>query len=344
MLFKIIPFIYFLITSVCADQAIHIASPLIQNLLLPVLEDPTRPEIAMGVLWREEVLPLKGNRQIQVQIVSPKKSASYPVIIFSGGWSVNFRHYSQILQALAAKGYVIVNIDHYYQKDTAPHSQEFDELVKNLKCELKGQDDQTKEKRFTRTKFRALDVYYQDTVFILQHLREILQLVPADLSKIVLMGHSLGGNAGKKVVENLDHLAIAVEIKTAIKACVSLDSRYNQLNLKTTFEKPTLVLGAGEEYKKLDPLRHLPPQPTLHLVILEKASHVAWMDYVIYPILGKGTNSLMAGLNASAMQDTDKLLDKVKAEPKAFFNGSSDQLVEFINDTVERIDQFLKEL
>lgn len=345
MLLKLIPIIYLFLSLVSANEIDEVNSLSIQKTLLPVFKDSARPEINMAVLWREALLYLNEKRHLQVQILSPKVSGTYPVIVFSGGWGVNFRHYNHILTRLAEKGYIIVNIDHYYQKDTAFHSAEFDETIARFKKELKGQNKKTKEKRFTRTKFRALKIYYQDYLFILQNLKEILHAIPgSDLSKIILMGHSLGGNAGKKLLENLSHLTLSEDIKTAIKACVSLDSRYNQLHLSTRFEKPTLLLGAGEEYKKSDALRKLPLQPNLQVIILENASHVSFMDYVIYPFLEIDTNLLMEGLNSSAMTDTQKLINKVKADPKTFFNGTPDQLNQFIVETVYRIDQFIKKV
>ncbi|WP_032112193.1 chlorophyllase/cutinase-like alpha/beta fold protein [Candidatus Paracaedibacter symbiosus] len=335
MIYHFLFFLCLIIETTCALE--HNQGGLI------FLEDTSRSEINMAALWPEEVIKIQGTRQLQIQILNPKTQGKFPIILFSGGWSVNFRHYSQILNSLVAKGYIIVNIDHYYQKDTASHSLEFDAAVAELKTALQNQDAQTKEERFTRTKLRALDVYYHDIIFVLQQLKEILHALPeADLSRIALMGHSLGGNANKKLVENLATLPIPLEIQTAIKACVSLDSRLNQLNLKTTFEKPSLLLGANEEYKKTDPLRELPPQSNLQLILLEHASHVSFLDTVIFPLLGKDTKQLIAGLNSSATKETEKFLAKVKTDPKAYFNGTREELTDFLYQTVDYINQFLK--
>lgn len=342
MLLNFITSFFLIIVTIC--HAAQDGREFIQQVTLPPLEDTSRSEVNMAVLWRDQLIPIEGKRRLQVQILKPKEEGVYPVIIFSGGWSVNFRHYSQILEPLAAKGYVIVNIDHYYQKDTAPHSSEFDCEVKLFKEELIGQDSKTKEERFNRTKVRALDIYYHDAIFILQHLRKILEQTPqADLSCIALMGHSLGGNTGKKLTENLEDLQIPAAIKTAIKACVSLDSGFNQLNAKPVFDKPTLLLGAAEEYKKSDPLRDLRKQQNFHFIMLPRASHVSFVDYVIYPLLKMDTRLIMLGLNSFAIQATEKMTTKVTADPKEFFNGNAQQLSEFLRQTVEHIDQFLKD-
>lgn len=340
MLFNLITSLILISATAC--HAIHSDNTPIHQATLPPLEDISRSEVNMAVLWRDQLIYIDGKRHLQVQILKPREVGIYPIIIFSGGWSVNFRHYSQILERLAAKGYVIINIDHYYQKDTAPHSQEFDNKVKLLKAKLKGQDAKIKEERFNRTKIRALDIYYHDSIFILQHLKNILEETPqADLSRIALMGHSLGGNTGKKLVENLEDLPIPNAIKVAIKACISLDSRLNQLNAKPVFDKPTLLLGAAEEYKKIDPLRDLQKQPNFQLILLPQAGHISFVDYVIYPFLGMDTKPLMKGLNSSAIHATEKMITKVIADPKAFFNGNAQQLSEFLSKTVEHIDKFL---
>jgi dienelactone hydrolase len=343
-LFKLIFPIFMLSVVLSVGQAKDVPATLtVEQIMLPVLEDPSRFDVNMAVLWREDVIELKENRRLQVQILRPKEQGTYPIVVFSGGWSVNFRHYSQILTDLASKGYVIVNIDHYYQKDTVPHTVEFDDSVASMKIELENQDAETKIKRFMRTKFHALEIYYKDYLFVLRHLREILIQTPsADFSKIVLMGHSLGGNTAQKTLENFNSLPAPRDIKAGIKAGIALDSRLNQLNLKTTFDKPLLLLGAEEEYKKSDPLREVPKQPNFHFVLLKHAGHVSFMDYVIYPILGKDTNLLFAGLNTSAIQATKKLIDKVKADHTTFFNGSPAMLVKFISKTTDQIDLFLK--
>ena len=343
-LFKLILPFFVLSASFSTGHTKDVSAVLaVEQVMLPVLEDPSRFDINMAILWREDVVGLKENRRLQVQIVRPKEQGNYPIIIFSGGWSVNFRHYSQILTNLASKGYIIVNIDHYYQKDTVPHTVEFDDAVASMKTELENQDAETKAKRFLRTKFHALEVYYKDYLFVLRHLGEILLQTPsADFSKIVLMGHSLGGNTAQKALENFNALPLPRDIKAGIKAGVALDSRLNQLNLKTFFERPILLLGAEEEYKKPDPLREVPKQLNFHFVMLPHAGHVSFMDYVIYPILGKDTNLLFVGLNASAIQATTKLINKVKADPTEFFNGTPAMLVKFIDKTSNEIDQFLK--
>ena len=339
---NLITFLFLITTTICY-AAQDDSSTTIQQITSPILKDMSRSEINMAILWREQPIFIDGKRQLQIQILKPKEEGTYPVIIFSGGWSVNFRHYSQILKPLAARGYIIVNIDHYYQKDTEKHSQEFDEEVTRIKAELQGQDSKTKKERFSRTKVRALAIYYYDTIFILQNLLKTLEKTPqADLSRIALMGHSLGGNTAKRVIDNLATLPVSTGIKTAIKACVALDSRLNQMNASPIFSKPTLLLGAEEEYKVSDSLQGLYNQPNLQFILLPRAGHISFVDYVIYPLLGMRIQPLMQGLNSSAVEQTEKMISKVRTNPKSFFNGNTQELSKFLGQTVDHIDQFLK--
>lgn len=315
-------------------------------------EDITRPEVTMKLLGIPHNTPKKFHlpmhRTLAFQIVKPidprliKRHSS--VILFSGGWGEDFRLYSTILKNLASSGYLILNIDHYYYQNTAVHPPGYDDWVKATRMEVDTLNEAEKQSQFMKIKATALDVYTKDIFFTLDHLQELLINGTAiEPSAVVLMGHSLGGNADKKTLEELPQHE---KWKNWIKAFISLDSRLNQLGLKTSFELPTLVLGAYTGYEKFDLLRQLPKQKNLTLKVLEHSTHVSFDDFSIFHSFGKDLTPLKEGMNPAAKQALEEDIQKLKSGPpirfgEPLFLGTPDQMKVFLQQINQEIIQFL---
>ena len=241
--------------------------------------DSYRPEVVMKLVGYSLEIPKKfdlpTHRTLMLQIYKPKNAGAIklPVILFSGGWGEDFRLYSTILRNISSRGYVIVNIDHYYYQNTHIHSSDFDYWVKEQRKNTELLNEVKKQEQFMKTKMSLLEIYKKDILFVIDRLPEILKTesIP-NLSQLILMGHSIGGNADKAVIEQLFE---SEKTTNRVLAFVSLDSRLNQLGLKTSFEIPTLLLGASSWYArysgKKDPLRELPKQTHLTLRLSEKS-------------------------------------------------------------------------
>jgi dienelactone hydrolase len=286
----------------------------------------------------------RGNRALQVEVIRPSKGGKFPVILFSSGWGENFRFYHTILKRLAEEGYIIINIDHYYCKDTAPHTAAFAKKVINAKTKSDKTNSTKKEAVFMRIKAKALNLYYRDILHILSKLDEILINIPeADLNNIALMGHSLGGNAGKKVIETLAE----ENQKHNIKALVAFDTRFNQLGLKITFELPTLLLGAWHSYQKPDPLRVLPKQKNLKFIMLDHATHVSFDDISIMSVLKQDLYSLTDGLNYIARHELEENIHHIEEGDytrfgEKVFLGNKNDMKNFLSQLNDHVHEFLK--
>jgi hypothetical protein len=313
------------------------------------IEDQSRSEVTMALLGGSYSIPetfkTPTKRSIAFQIYKPTHSLGQklPIVLFSGGLGEDFRFYSTVLSKISLNGYLVVNIDHYYYQNSASHSDGYDEWVQNKRKEMESMGESEKQERFMKTKKEGLQVYYQDILFTLNHLPEVIKNDSiADLNTIFLMGHSLGGNADKKVIEELYSIK---DWKRKLKGFVSLDSRLNQLELKTDFEIPTLVLGAQTGYEKDDSLRKLPSQKNLKLKILEHTTHVSFNDFSIFYVLGKSLEALKVGLNLYATRALENDIQKMQSKDtvrfgEPLFLGNKEQMEAFLATMEKEIVQF----
>ncbi len=316
--------------------------------------DLSRTEVIMKLAGYSLEIPQKfdfpANRSLILQIYKPKNIATtkLPVILFSGGWSEDFRLYSTVLKSISSRGYFFFNIDHYYHQNSKSHSVGFDHWVKEQRKNSELESQKMQQENFMRTKMALLEIYKKDILFIMDRLPEILKTEPnANLSQLILMGHSIGGNADKAVIEQLFK---SDATKERVMAFVSFDSRLNQLGLKTVFEIPTLLLGASSWYSgKKDPLRELPKQTNLRLKVLDHTTHVSFDDVAIFSMIGRDLEPLKYGMNEFAKQELDVDIIKIKnGNTQRFgeelFLGDRKETIAFINDLSSEVDDFIKNL
>jgi dienelactone hydrolase len=252
------------------------------------------------------------------------------------------------LRNISARGNVIINIDHYYYQNSKTHPPGYDEWVNSKRKQLEYLTESNKQEQFMKTKIALLDIYKKDIFFVMAHLSDILKNDPnVHLEKLVLMGHSIGGNADKKVIEEL---AQSEKDKIKVKAFVSFDSRLNQLGLKTTFEVPTLVLGAFSWYTlKSDPLRQIPPQKNLRLKVLKYTTHVSFDDVSILSTLEKDLEPLKSGMNEFASQDLMMNIKHIRSGNaerfgERLFLGGKKEMTQFVEEVSHEVDDFLKKI
>jgi dienelactone hydrolase len=152
-----------------------------------------------------------------------------PVILFSTGFGVLREHYTIMLQNLASEGYFCVSIGHTY--DTAIHFPD---------GETVWQIGRTGEDPELSTRVRA-----EDALFSLSQLadvafcKQIPGLAPEmlDLSRVGMLGHSLGGAAALE----------AMVMDERIKGGVNLDGAFQGEQMTVGTERPFLVISAPKE-------------------------------------------------------------------------------------------------
>jgi dienelactone hydrolase len=152
-----------------------------------------------------------------------------PVLLFSTGFGVLREHYTIMLQNLASESYFCVSIGHTY--DTAIHFPN-GEIVWQI-----GRMDEGPE--------LSMRVRAQDAIFVLSQLADgaFCDGVPGlgsqtlDLSRVGMLGHSLGGAAA------LD----AMGMDGRIKGGVNLDGAFHGDQMTVGTERPFLVISAPKD-------------------------------------------------------------------------------------------------
>lgn len=154
-----------------------------------------------------------------------KSKNPFPVILFSHGGSWTSFGYTGLIEDLVSHGYVVAAVEHTYEAAAVvfsdgkviPYSEEnvrrmekppgasYDEMVKNAMSWIRARNDV-----FAADQRFALDQLVQLNRGDDEAHRFIGQL---DLSKVVAMGHSMGGQASMRTCQ----------LDERIKACVNLD-------------------------------------------------------------------------------------------------------------------------
>jgi len=138
------------------------------------------------------------------------RAASYPVILLSPGNGTNVEFYAAIAEELASHGYIVVGLDHSYDVAAVVlHDDRVAQFVEGP-FELQAHQNWVKERIAVRT---------ADMLFALDQLRRLnveddsLLSGHLDLTRVGVMGHSLGGiNAAE-----------ACRASAQLRACLNLD-------------------------------------------------------------------------------------------------------------------------
>ncbi|KAF2017945.1 PAF acetylhydrolase family protein [Aaosphaeria arxii CBS 175.79] len=164
------------------------------------------------------------------------KSGSLPLVLFSGALATSRTLYNGLLQSVAAKGYLVISIDHPYDADIVELSN--GTVVTGVDIS----DDELEAALKTRTEDIAF-VYNQ----VLQRslLNEIFPKYRTgrNAPKTAVLGHSFGGAAAASTLKQI----------ASIKGGINLDGTMFGDVLKTGFDRPFMLVGHENKTQATDP-------------------------------------------------------------------------------------------
>ncbi|MBM3632003.1 MAG: alpha/beta hydrolase [Alphaproteobacteria bacterium] len=177
------------------------------------------------------------SRNIPV-VIYQGETINKPVVIISHGYQIKNTEYSFIAQALAAHGYFVVSIQHDLVTDVRPKTGTLWER---------------------RKPFWERGV--QNILFVMNELQKIGPQL--DLSKVILIGHSDGGDASMMLAQNHPEMVSKV---------ISLDSRRYPFPRNPKLE--ILRFGAIDD----EPDEGVVPESGVQVIYVKGARHIDLCD------------------------------------------------------------------
>ncbi|MEI8295993.1 MAG: hypothetical protein WCG04_05675, partial [Alphaproteobacteria bacterium] len=162
---------------------------------------------------------------------------TFPTIFFEPGAGSTPNTYISIIQELVSHGYIVVGLSHAYKiteidekVEEALDVHDFANLDPNhLATFIQADEEQNQVTNFCK----------DDTLFVLDHIRDECAYLGLDFNKLGIMGHSLGGTIMLRVIQSYP----------ALKAGVCLDApRFKHI---LTPNIPFLHLFAEQRHAKL---------------------------------------------------------------------------------------------
>lgn len=267
-------------------------------------------ELPPLVVWSLRLIGYHGWREAAVA----DAESAYPVILLSPGNATNVEFYSGLADELASRGYIVVGLNHPY--DVAAVALMDDKLASFVP----GPIDPAGREPWTVAR---VDERVADLRFALDQLEQVNGGVDErfagrlDLSRVGVMGHSLGGVAA----------AMACRADERLDACLNLDGLQRGGPFSTDEDGPppdqTFMLITKEE--ALHPVlaeRFAAVTGGSYRVVVHGAAHDSFTDG---PLLKP---SLLPGPNTA-----DRILQQTRSYMVAFFDqslqgGSSELLSE----------------
>jgi pimeloyl-ACP methyl ester carboxylesterase len=168
---------------------------------------------------------------------APSAEGSHPILIFSHGYTGTFTDGGYLFEELASRGYVVISIAHTYESTAV----EFPDgrIAKSLFGSYLETDSLRSDEQSLRL---ARSVRLADLKFVLDQMK--LLRVPGawfagklDLSRIAVMGHSLGAEVA----------LASLQRDPRVHAAVLLDAPISDEDVGGT-AKPLLILAAGRQH------------------------------------------------------------------------------------------------
>ena len=152
--------------------------------------------------------------------VAPRRG-HWPVVVVSPGFSFPRGSLTGLAEDLASRGYLVVGVDHTYEAAavTFPDGR----VATCLVCDLAGE---------TVTGAQLGESRAADTSFVLDELAGRRD-VPADLSRVAMAGHSMGGNAAAQTMLR----------DPRVDAGINMDGGFAP-EVSTPLDRPFLMVGA----------------------------------------------------------------------------------------------------
>lgn len=212
------------------------------------------------------------------KVVLANASKRYPVVIFSPGFGATPKFYTTQLEQLASHGYIVVAINPTYEVPVLlPHGRV---ISQSSVFDFSSADKQTEQRTFNQ----AVEIRAKDVSFVLNELNRLNVKDPQglftgrlDLSRVGMLGHSLGGDTAIE----------AMWRDRRLKAGINMDGgSYGKLlgsGNKDSLNRPFLVMfhdGADDAlrsfYQRL--------RTNAYSLMLKGSKHTTFMDFgVILP-------------------------------------------------------------
>jgi len=163
----------------------------------------------------------------------------FPVILFEHGFGVTAGSYQGMILDLVSHGYIVLAPSHPYIADTVIFEDGKETFLKSERDAL------------------MFETAFLDTQFVLRQIETIASTTPSmDLTKIGMMGHSLGGATTVKTTRLNPHILAGISLDAPIshdaydydgdeRSVSNLDSDI-ELDYGSDFEKPFLHIFAGK--------------------------------------------------------------------------------------------------
>ncbi len=157
----------------------------------PNLADVAAPLVASGEVERMSVFGLRfirSHERFDAQL--SRASIAYPIVLLSPGNATNVEFYTSIANELASNGYIVVGLNHPY--DVAAVVLQDRDVAQFVKGPIALKENQ--EWVTIRIVERTADVLFVlDQLYALNQSNDPLFAERLDLTKVGVMGHSLGG-------------------------------------------------------------------------------------------------------------------------------------------------------
>ena len=188
---------------------------------------------------------------------APMRRGRYPVLIFSPGYSVPHYLYTALLEDLASRGYVVIAIDHTRETEAVqfPNGQTIRRTLPDN----------------PRNILKPIRARIDDVAFVvrsLPSLRRRATMSGADVTKVGVLGHSLGGLTAANVAAATPAIACAVDIAGSV---------YGQA-VQRPFSRPFLIIDGSQReatlqrwWAKLRDVRYW--------IMLTTAKHLNFTDW-----------------------------------------------------------------
>ena len=182
----------------------------------------------------------------------------YPVLIFSPGYSVPHYMYTGLIEDLASRGYVVIAVDHTYETQAVQFPNGAT-VHRTLPANPKN------------LTFKPIRARIDDVSFVLRRLKSLRRLASlggADVTKIGVFGHSLGGLTAANVAAANASVSCAADLAGSVYG----DAR------RKPFRRPFLIIdGAQRESTLARWWANL--KGTRYWVILTRAKHLNFTDW-----------------------------------------------------------------
>src|SRR5437868_115786 len=164
---------------------------------------------------------------------APVMNRAFPVVVLTHGFTGMFTDYSFLSEELASRGYLVASIGHTYESTAVqfPDGRLVTSLFGSQFSPAGLRDD-------TRSLLRARSVRLADLNLVLDELPRLnttgALAGSLDLSRVAVIGHSLGGETALMLLQR----------DARVKAAVVLDAHLSATSVLGT-DKPVFVLAAG---------------------------------------------------------------------------------------------------